>query len=272
MRDALRDVVDFYTKTAEESRLSAGVPLLEFERTRELLSRFLPAPPLRVVDVGGAAGSYAFWLAGLGYDVHLLDVTPRLVDLARQQNGGATHRLASIAEGDARRLPFEDGSVDAVLLLGPLYHLPERSDRQAVLSETKRILRPEGLAFAAGISRYAGVLDGLVVHPAMDDQIVTMRQRAVGDGRYRNDTDNLRYFTTAYFHRPEDLARELRDAGFQGARVLGVEGPGWLLADFDARWAEPVTRERILQVARLVEEEPSIVGVSAHLLGIARRP
>ena len=226
-------------------------------------------PGMRALDVGCGPGALAAVLADRlgGSSVAAVDPSPQFVKACRERLPDV-----DVREAPAEALPFEDGSVDAALLLGPLYHLPERSDRQAALSEAKRILRPEGLAFAAGISRYAGVLDGLVVHPAMDDQIVTMRQRAVGDGRYRNDTDNLRYFTTAYFHRPEDLARELRAAGFQGARVLGVEGPGWLLADFDARWAEPVTRERILQVARLVEEEPSIVGVSAHLLGIARRP
>jgi ubiquinone/menaquinone biosynthesis C-methylase UbiE len=270
--ESLRDVIDFYTNTAEESRLGAGVPLLEFERTRELLRRFLSPPPLRVIDVGGAAGPYAFWLADLGYEVHLIDATSRLVEVARQHDGKATRRLASIDEGDARRLPFDDASVDAVLLLGPLYHLPDRADRLAALTEARRVLRSRGVAFAAGISRYAGVLDGLVLHPDMDDQIVTMRHRAIADGQYRNETDNVRYFTTAYFHRPEELEREVSEAGFQDACVLGVEGPGWLLADFDARWAEATTRERILQVARLVEEEPSLMGASAHLLAVGYRP
>jgi len=64
--DSLRDVVDFYTQTHEEDRLAAGSSLLEFEPTKELLRRFLPLPPATVMDVGGASGAYAFWLAGLG--------------------------------------------------------------------------------------------------------------------------------------------------------------------------------------------------------------
>lgn len=112
--EALRDIVDFYTHAKEESRLGAGSSQLEFERTKELLRRFLPIPPAVVVDVGGASGPYAFWLASLGYEVHLLDATPRLVELARQQDSSASHRHASIAVGDARRLPFDETSVDAV--------------------------------------------------------------------------------------------------------------------------------------------------------------
>ena len=156
--ESLREVVDFYTQTQEESRLGAGSSQLEFERTKVLIRRFLPAPSVQVVDVGGASGPYAFWLASFGYEVHLVDATPRLVDVARQQNADASHRLASIAVGDARRLPFDETSVDAVLLFGPLYHLTEPSDRLAALTEAWRVLRPNGVILAAGISRYAGTL------------------------------------------------------------------------------------------------------------------
>jgi ubiquinone/menaquinone biosynthesis C-methylase UbiE len=268
--ESLREVVDFYTGTQEESRLGAGSSRLEFERTKELIQRFLPVPPARVVDVGGASGPYAFWLASLGYDVHLVDATPRLVDVARQQD--AYHRLASIAVGDARRLSFDENSVDAVLLFGPLYHLTESSERLAALTEARRVLRPHGVILVAGISRYAGTLDGLALHPTLEEHIVTIRHRAVADGQYRNDTGNPRYFTTAYFHRPEDLVEELGDAGFGTVRVFGVEGPGWLVADFEARWVDSVSRENILRVARLLEEEPSIIGASAHLLAVGCRP
>jgi len=158
-----------------------------------------------------------------------------------------------------------------VLLLGPLYHLTEHADRLAALAEARRVLRPGGVTLVAGISRYAGALDGLALHPTLDEQIAAVRHRAVADGRYRNDTGNPRYFTTAYFHRPEDLAQELLQARFTGVRVFGVEGPGWLVADFDARWTDPAGRDQILKVARLLEEEPSIVGASAHLLAAGRR-
>ena len=232
--------------------------------------RFLPPPSAVIVDVGGGSGSYAFWLADAGYAVHLLDATPRLVELAREQNERATHKLASIAVGDARHVAMGDRSADAVLLLGPLYHLLERDDRSAALAEATRILRPNGVLAVAAISRYAGTLDGLVLHSTFDDRLIAIRRAALASGRYQNDTGNPRYFVSAYFHRPEELVQEVVDAGFDGVRVFGIEGPGWLVTDFDARWSDERNRQRMLDVARLLEEEPAIVGASAHLLAVGR--
>jgi SAM-dependent methyltransferase len=265
------EIVAFYTAFAEESRLDRGSSQIERARTQELITRMLPAVPADIVDVGGAAGAYAFWLADLGYAVHLVDATPRLVAEARARNAHAPRPLASIAEGDARTLAFDDESADMVLLLGPLYHLPERGDRLAALREARRVLRAGGRVIAAGISRYAAALDGLVFHPGIARDLVEMRHRSVADGQYRNQTGDPRYFVTAYFHRPEDLVDELGAAGFHGARVFGVEGPACLLPDFDARWNDAELRQDLLDVARLLEEEPSVRGISAHLLATATR-
>ena len=267
----IREIVDYYTQVREESRLKAGSSQLEYERTRELVGRFLPPPPAQIVDVGGGSGPYAFWLASLGYSVHLVDATARLVEEAKRQNDASPQPLTSIAIGDARRLSSADASVDAVLLLGPLYHLPDRPDRIEALREARRVLRTNGVVIAAGISRYAGTLDGLALNPTLDPVVVNMRHRALVDGQYRNETDNPRYFVTAYFHRPEDLVQELAETGYQDVRVFGVEGPCWLVPDFEARWNDLERRRDLLTVARLLEQETSIVGASAHLLAIGTK-
>jgi hypothetical protein len=150
--------------------------------------------------------------------------------------------------------------------------LTRHADRLAALAEAGRVLRPAGLLAAAAISRYAAVLDDLAFYRAADPVVVGMRDRTVVDGQYRNETRDSRFFVTAYFHRPEDLASELRTAGYDEVGVFGVEGPGWTLHDFDERWNDAGGRERLLRVAHLLEEEPSILGVSAHLLAIARKP
>ena len=267
-REPPREVVEYYTRVEEESRLTVGSSQLEFERNKELIKRLIPSRAADIFDVGGAAGAYAFWLSSLGHRVHLVDATPRLIEHARRQNISSAHPLASIGIGAAGSLSFEDESADVVLLFGPLYHLPHREDRIAALQEARRLLRREGVILAAGISRYAGTLDGLALNPAFDEQVANMRHRAVVDGQYRNDTGNPRYFVTAYLHRPEDLSEELTDVGYRNVRVFGVEGPGWLLLDFDTRWNNPELRQGILTVARLLEEERSIIGASAHLLGV----
>jgi ubiquinone/menaquinone biosynthesis C-methylase UbiE len=249
-------VLAYYQQYPEEDRLGIGPFRLEFERTKEILARLLTAPR-RIVDVGGAAGAYSSWLAGRGHEVHLVDVVPRLVEEARRRDASSPHPIASFTAADARALPQADASADAVLVMGPLYHLTEAADRHRALREAHRVLVPAGDVVVAAISRYASALDGLATKASLDPEFARIRDRDLADGQHRNETGHPHYFTTAYFHRPEDLRAELEAAGFEQVRVLGVEGPGWLL---------------VLAVARALEAEPSIVGASAHLLGIGRKP
>jgi len=157
-----------------------------------------------------------------------------------------------------------------VMIMGPLYHLPSWADRLAALREAHRVLASPGIVVAAGISRYASALDGLS-RKVLDPAFLRIRDQDLIDGQHRNPTDTLNYFTTSYFHRPEDLRAELEEAGFLDIEVRGVEGVAWMFADFESRWADETLRQDILNVARALEAEPSIVGVSAHLLGIGRK-
>ena len=266
------EVIAYYEQFPEESRLSSGPSRLEFERTKELLSLVLPKAPSRVVDVGGAAGTYSSWLSEWGYEVDLIDASPRLVEEARRRSATSAKPLASLSVGDARRLPQGDGLVDAVLLMGPLYHLPAAADILLALREAFRVLVAPGVVVVAAISRYASALDGLARKLSVDPRFVKMRDRDLADGQHRNETDNANYFTTAYFHRPADLLQELESAGFRDVQVLGVEGPGWMLPDLDARWEEAALKKDLLDVARALESEPSMLGASAHLLGVGRKP
>jgi ubiquinone/menaquinone biosynthesis C-methylase UbiE len=270
--DSAREVVSYYQQFAEETRLGSGAGRLEFERTKEILKRLLQPPPARIVDVGGAAGVYSVWLAEQGYEVHLVDLSERLVDEARRLNTTLQTPIATLSVGDARQLPQPDAFADAVLVMGPLYHLTEAADRQQALAEARRVLKPAGSVAVAGISRYASALHGLASGASRDPAFRRIRDRDLRDGQHRNDSGNIDYFTTAYFHRPEDLGAELRAAGFDAVQVLGVEGAGWMVPDFNDRWADPARREDLMATARAFESEPSIVGVSAHLLALGRRP
>jgi ubiquinone/menaquinone biosynthesis C-methylase UbiE len=266
------EVLSYYAGFPEESRLGLGPGRLELERTKEILARVLPPPPVRVVDVGGAAGAYSLWLAEQGYEVHLVDASPRLVDEARTRSAGSATPLASLSVADARRLPQADGSAAVVLVMGPLYHLTAAADRATSLREAFRVLAGGGVTAVAAISRYASTLDGLARKLSLDPRFVQIRDRDLADGQHRNETGNADYFTTAYFHRPDDLHAELEAAGFRDVAVLGVEGAGWILPDFDARWDDPALRKDLLDSARALESGRSVVGVSAHLLGIGRKP
>ena len=122
-----RDVIWYYESYDEKGRLGRGSGALEFARMQDLIGRFLAPPPGVVLNVGGGPGRYACWLAAKGYQVHLLDAVPRLVEQARAASAAQPDcPLAGATVGDARLLPHGAASADAVLLMGPLYHLPER--------------------------------------------------------------------------------------------------------------------------------------------------
>jgi ubiquinone/menaquinone biosynthesis C-methylase UbiE len=204
--DLQREIREFYELGQESERLSSDVGWLERVRTADVLERFLPAPPARVLDLGGAAGIYALPLARKGYEVHLLDPILLHVEQAneasiKQQTSGAPG-LASATIGDARKLPYPNEYADAVLALGPLYHLTERSDRVQVLKEAYRTLRNGGLLVAVGISRFASLMDGFSRGFMRDPAFRKLVQTDLANGQHRNETNNPCYFTTAFFHHP----------------------------------------------------------------------
>lgn len=270
-----REILDYYERAPEEDRLGEGVFRLEAARTRILLERHLPPPPATVLDVGGAAGAYSFWLADRGYAVHLIEPVERLVGLARRRNaerveGGAVP-LASARVGDARALPVDDGSADAVLLLGPLYHLVAPDDRARALSEARRALVPGGLLVAVGISRFASALDGLRRGWLDDPDFAAVVRADLETGVHRNPDGRLEFFTTAYMHRPDELRREVEAAGLRCEALVGVEGPGWLVEGWEDE-VDPERRRGLLEVLERLEGEPSLTGASAHVMAVAGKP
>ena len=267
------EVVAFYAQGLERDRLARGPGALELVRVQQLLERHLPAPRAVIADVGAGPGRYAVWLAERGHDVHLVDPVPLHIAQARELarvRGNVS--LASAEIGDARQLSLPDASVDAVLLLGPLYHLPERADRLDALAEARRVCRSGGTVIAAAISRFASTLDGLRGGYLEDDAFAAVAAQDRRDGQHRNPTSDAAYFTTAYFHRPEELADECQAAGLVHEATLAVEGAGWLLPDLDARLADARRREVLLDAIAALEAEPTLLGVSAHLLTVARVP
>jgi SAM-dependent methyltransferase len=270
-----RDIAAYYDRGDEQGRLGDW-GRLEFLRTRELLARLLPPPPATVLDVGGAAGAYALPLAAEGYEVHLLDPVALHVEQARAASAAqADAPLASAEQGDARVLPFDDAGADAVLMLGPLYHLTEATDRARALREAHRALRPGGLLAAAAITRFASTLDGVARGFLLEPGFEAIVERDIADGQHRNPDAHPGWFTTAYFHRPDELEREVAAAGFDVRAVLAIEGAVGAAAEthaLDAWIDDPAKREVLLRAIRRVEVEPSLLGASPHILAVATRP
>jgi len=261
-----------YALGLEKDRLAAGAGLLERLRTEEIIRRHLPRPGAMVLDVGGGPGVYATWLAREGYTVHLVDPVPLHLEQAEESSRQSRTPLAGVHLGDARQLAWLDGSAEVVLLLGPLYHLTARQDRLRALREAARVLAPGGVIFVAAICRFASLLDGLARQLLDDPTFAAIVERDLAEGQHRNPSDRADYFTTAYFHLPDELRAEVVEAGFAPPQVLAVEGPLWLMSNLEQHLSDVKRRERLLAALRRIEAEPTLVGASAHLLAVARRP
>jgi SAM-dependent methyltransferase len=268
------DIVAYYEEGRERDRLTAA-PSLELLRTQVLLERYLPAPPARVLDVGGGAGVYSSWLAKRGYEVHLVDPVLLHVEQARAlaaADGGADGPAFTAAPGDARGLAEADASRDAVLLFGPLYHLLERADRVRALAEAGRVARPGGAVVTAVISRYATLMDGFF-QGFLDDRpgfAVTLLD-TLRRGSHRNPLRDQGLFTASHFHTRDELAAEITDSGLTLSAILPVQGPLHWAPGIKDRLADPGQRQLVLDTLAEMERDPAVTGLSAHMLAIARR-
>jgi 2-polyprenyl-3-methyl-5-hydroxy-6-metoxy-1,4-benzoquinol methylase len=271
--NAPAEILGHYQAGVENNRLAVGSGNLEMERTREIIRRFLPPPPAVIADIGGGPGIYSGWLARLGYEVHLIDPVPLHVEQAQERSRSQPEApIASARIGDARQIESDENSFAAVLLLGPLYHLTEQADRIAALRETARITQPGGHIFAAAISRFASLLDGLdrgfIADPAFRD----IMAEDLRSGQHRNPDSTPHYFTTAYFHRPEELRAEFEAAGLRHLQTLAVEGPAAYIQHVVDQWDDPNWRDQVLAALRHIEDEPELLGASPHLLAVGQVP
>jgi ubiquinone/menaquinone biosynthesis C-methylase UbiE len=264
------DITNYYARGREHDRLTRDENKLEHLRTQQLLSRYLPKHPVTIYDVGGGAGVYAHWLANQGYKVHLLDIMPLHIQQANEASRQLGIQLAEITLGDARHLPYADSSADVVLLMGPLYHLTEYEDRLQALWEAYRALKPGGLVFAVSINRFTSTLDGLFHEKFVDPTFHGVAERTLNTGQHRSP-EGKSYFTTAFFHHPFELRDEVQDAGFEMVNLVGIEGAGRLMQDFDEFWYDPTKREWLLHIAEKLESEETLLGISNHVMAIGRK-
>ena len=271
-----------YNSGIERDRLRTGIGLIEFERTREILLEKLPKPPAVIYDVGGAYGEYAWWLASLGYDVHLLDLSETNIamsaELAAEYPGVA---LAAAEVCDARSVPRPDAGADAVLLMGPLYSITEFEERILALRECGRLLKDGGLLFSAALTPYSVLIPRLAYYHMegrssgreLDDPVILSTiERALEDGCYINPEKKIATgLGSSHLHTAKALREELALGGFETSAVHGVMGGAWLAPNLDALLADEKSRAVLMRTVRMLDTHEEIIGLSGHLLAVSSK-
>jgi ubiquinone/menaquinone biosynthesis C-methylase UbiE len=270
--DEKKQILDYYAQGLESDRLKKGIGHLEGARTREIISRYLDDSVQVIMDIGGGTGVYAAWLAEKGYDVRLYDLSPENIEIARKSSAA----ISQCQVADARKIPAEDNSADLVLLLGPLYHLIEQKDRVQALSEARRVLKPGGACIAAVINRFANLMWGVTTfgrdNRYLEDKVFfDMMLAEAQTGQHIRPPEYPWFLARAYLHHPVELQDEMLIAGFDSLDILAVEGPGWMMPDFEEAWQDKNTQEILMKLLRNIEKDPSLMGAGPHIIGVGRK-
>lgn len=249
--------------------------IVEHAVNQHTIARYLP-PASRVLDLGGGPGRYTIWLARQGHRVTLADLSPTLLAIARREvaAAGVAGQVESIIEADACDLTrWADGAFDAVLALGPFYHLPEPAARERAADELSRVLRPGGLAFVALMPRWAFLRRVIAVaaerHLLMQPGFV---DRVLQEGAFVNDRPGA--FTGGYGVRPEEVEPFFAGHGLACLALLASESIAPDLQESLAALAtdDPAGYRAALEVLIQTAAEPSILGMSNHLLYVGQKP
>jgi len=270
MMEIQNEIYRHYEEIDEDGRLKRTKGILEFERSKQIIIRFLYKENLKILDIGGGTGVYSFWLAELGHEVTLIDPMPNLIEIAKKHS--KKNLLKNITIGDVRKIKEKDNSFDLIICFGPFYHLTEFEQRKIALKEMQRVLKTDGFALIAGISKYvsliqSGLFDGMIEDPEFKKIV----EKDLVNGQHRNTVDNSKFFTTSVFMEPNELKSEVQNSEYKNVKCIAVEGPGWIHKDLENIVKNKGKLDELMDLISRIEEVESIMGMSTHFIITAKK-
>lgn len=267
----MENIIDYYSKFDEWGRLDREP--LEFLINWHYIQQYLPQQG-HVFDNGAGPGKYAMEIAKQGYQVTLSDLTPRLVEVAKEKASelGLTEQFNGFHVLNAANLEgIPDEAFDASLMLGPLYHLQEEAQRIRAVKELCRVTKQEGIIFAAFQTRMKMTITSLQYpqHWKPNDNMDAIHE-------FRN-TGNFNHadagrFTGAYYFNINDIKPFMEKHGFETIDLIGSSSIGGLINNEQRQyWEEKGESQMMLNLLIELAKDPSILGISSHLLYIGRR-
>lgn len=268
MIDDVSDIAAFYNSDPEREHRRLERNQLEYDLTWRYLDQYLPSQG-SLLEVGAGTGRYTLELAKRGYTLTAVDLSAALIEGCRKSIiDEGLERQVRLVVTDARDLgEVAEKGFDAVLLMGPLYHLVEEADRKVALKEAFARLREGGIIFSSFLSRFGILGDMLKNVPGwIESQAEVRSLLAIG----KRPDDFPRGGFRGYFAKISEIAPLHEAIGFETITVAGVE-PAISADDESYNKLQGKQRQLWLDLFYEISAERSIIGASRHLLYIGRK-
>ncbi len=263
----INPVVQSYEHYDEDLRLSAdNVRHLEFMTALVYMNKYLKKGD-KILDVAAGTGAYAIYYAAHGMEVTALDITPSYINILKQKAADQNLNIDALVN-DARNLSkYSNNSFDCVFCMGPIYHLPDAEDREKVMNECVRVLKPGGIIFLAYINKYF-VFSHLASKSKQFLQEKWFR-KIIEEGIMRA-TDEDCFWTDTWFTTPGEIEDMAKKYNLSILNHVAQDGVGRLLAE-EVNAMRPEHFKRWADYHIRTCEEPSILGISNHGLYIGKK-
>lgn len=241
---------------------------IEYEITKKVLDEYIQENS-EVLDVGAGPGRYSIYLAQKGHKVTLVDLSKTLVEQAKENAAKAGVDIQKFIKGNVLELEtiLPNQCFDAVLCMGPLYHLLEEEERKEAIRQCLKLLKPGGILIASFISAYAPIVDCLKAYP---HEIREQKERLLqylSNGRTYKDFSG---FTDAYFINPENIEELFSEFQLETMRIMAVEGLGAMCENSLMQLLEEDFKEWI-ELLYKISGNRCVWGSCEHLLYIGRK-
>jgi len=268
MRDDISDIAASYDRGVEDEDSRLVLHQLEYDLTWRYLRRYLP-PAGSILEIGAGTGRYTLALCRRGYCVTAVDLSAALLERCKLRlEASRLHGQVQFVVADARDLhEVPTTAFDAVLLMGPLYHLVFEEDRRQAVRQAADRLRSGGLLFSTHLSRL-GILGDLMRR--MPEWIERGEEVRFLLDRGRRPDGLPRGGFRGYFARVSEI-RLLHEAlGIQTLVLAGVE-PAISADDESYNKLQTPRRDLWLDLLLEVSSDETTVGASRHLLYVGRK-
>jgi ubiquinone/menaquinone biosynthesis C-methylase UbiE len=200
----MNSIIDFYERYDEDNRLTMdNARKIEFTVTTTTLNQYIE-PHHNILELGAGTGVYSFYYAQRGNTVIATDISPKHVDIIKQNMKVKCNTLSlSTAIVNATDLSqYESESFDVVTCLGPMYHLTDEKDRIKCIQDSLRVLKPGGTLAIAYINKH------YIIYGVMANQRKFFNgsfvEKILSTG-FNNEGEEDCFFTVAFFTSPTEI-------------------------------------------------------------------